>query len=349
LIALFGWAFFARPEARKPLILANLGAALLFAPWLPEAVEDANEPSSTFLDLVHPITFASANSDLGLWALGHPFIPVDEILSPPALWLVVLGLLLGVVGLLSPSGRIKKLWPPPSGVVLVLAIAAAAPLGAALWSVIGQTIFIPRNLISSWPGYALAIGALVTAGSKPLRLAAAGLLLAGFAIGAARMLDADNRRPDLAAAVDFIERTGGPSSPVVDLPQPGSGPQTPLEVAFAPKGQPQARGRTIMTLTLPSLASQLSRRRQGGGFFDLDPSNYPSGEQIARRAGRIAGNGTLFLVTPDRVPFEQLRSCPGEVATFLAALPPRFDEVEYRTFPGFSGNPVSVYVLEGRG
>src|SRR4029079_8309879 len=36
LFVLFAWAFFAHPDTRRPLLLSNLGAALLFAPWIPE-------------------------------------------------------------------------------------------------------------------------------------------------------------------------------------------------------------------------------------------------------------------------------------------------------------------------
>lgn len=37
LFGLFAWAFFAHPDARRRLLLSNLGAALLFAPWIPSS------------------------------------------------------------------------------------------------------------------------------------------------------------------------------------------------------------------------------------------------------------------------------------------------------------------------
>ncbi len=41
-----GWAFWTRPEARKPLALANGAALLAYIPWLPGFLEDQDSPTN---------------------------------------------------------------------------------------------------------------------------------------------------------------------------------------------------------------------------------------------------------------------------------------------------------------
>ena len=51
--------------------------------------------------------------------------------------------------------------PASTGVALVAALAAAAPIGVLLYSGYRASIYAPRNLLASLPGAALLIGALV--------------------------------------------------------------------------------------------------------------------------------------------------------------------------------------------
>ena len=44
LAGLLGWAFLAHPQARRPLLLSYLGAAMLYIPWVPQFLDDRNEP-----------------------------------------------------------------------------------------------------------------------------------------------------------------------------------------------------------------------------------------------------------------------------------------------------------------
>jgi mannosyltransferase len=346
LIALFGWAFFARPEARKPLILANLGAALLFAPWVPELLDDRHEAAANALEKLRPQTLHTVWDDLVHWSIGYPFVEVSHLPGNLALWLMAAGVLLGAIGLFLRWRREGdgSSSPQPSGLALVLALAVAAPVGAVLAHLAGPTVFAPRNIISSWPGLALAAGALVTAGRAPLRYAAAGLLLGGFAIGAVKMLDAGNQRPDYAGAADYIEENGSPSSPVVDWISLTPGPQTMLEAALAPKGEAGPPDRQVLTLGFPSLEGRLAVRREGRSVLTRLP--VPSDQEVADQAARAAGSGTLFLVTGG-ASLDALRRAPGPVADLLAALPPRFHEVESRNFQGVGLTGITVHVLSG--
>ena len=51
LIAQLGWLFWAMPEARKAALLSNVGAAILFLPWLPVFVFQGAEDFTTPTDL----------------------------------------------------------------------------------------------------------------------------------------------------------------------------------------------------------------------------------------------------------------------------------------------------------
>ena len=341
LVALFGWAFLSHREARRPLILATLGAALLFAAWIPEFIDDTGKQAAKNIELIHPLTLAQAKTDMVRMWFGSPLLDVADVPGGLALALIAASLALGFLGLALRLRGTANWWPPSRGVELVLALALAAPVGAALHNVVAPSVFVPRNLIASWPGFALLVGAVVTAGQRPIRTASVGLLLVGFGIGAVKMLDGENRRPEVAAAAAYIERTGDPGSPVIDVPQITPGPQTAIEAALAPKGKALPVGRPIFELGLPPFAERLELNRRGQSLSQAGPAVPP--DQIARQAADAAGNGTLFVVGPPG-PLGQWRAFPGAPASLLAALPQRFHEVASRTF-GSSAFGIGVHVL----
>ncbi len=348
LIGLFGWALVAHPGMRKQLLLATAGAVLLFAPWVPQLIQDSGKRAAKNIELIHPLTVSRAETDLQRLFLGHPDLGVGIVPGRAALLLIVSAMALGALGL---ALRLRSNGPglrPSAGVALVLALAVASPVGAAIHNVFAPSVFLSRNLIASWPGFALALGALVTCApsSAPfLRWAAVGLVTGGFAIGALKLLDSDHRRPDYDQAAEFIERTGNPGAPVVEFSLPaGPGPQTALEAALAPEGAPLPADRQILELGYPTFQQQLELSREGQPISPATPR--PSAQSIARRAAELAGTGTIFLVD-GTAPVGQLRQTPGPLADFLAALPPRFHAIESRAFPGIA--PVGVHVLSGGG
>jgi mannosyltransferase len=343
LAALFVWAYFARPAARRPLLIASLGAAILFAPWIPEFIDDTGKQAARNIEILHPLTLGQAKADLLRMWFGSAVLDMDELLGTLARTLIGASLALGAVGAAVRLGRSRR-WRPSSGLVLVVILAVAVPIGAAIHNVFAPSIFTPRNLIASWPGFALLVGALVTAGPAAIRIAAVALLLGGFGIGTAKMLDEVNRRPDIAGAAGYIERTGDPNSPVVDLPQFTPGPQTAFEAALAPKGEGLPANRSIFELGLPSFPERLDLNRRGESFSQAGAPVPP--EQIAARAARIAGDGTLFVVGPP-APLAAVRALPGPLSSFLMALPPRFHEIESRDFAGPSIFAIGVHVLSG--
>ena len=344
LIGLFIWAFWAHPEVRRPVLAANAGATLLFAAWIPEFIDATGKQAAKNIELLHPLTLDHAVTDLLRMWFGQPLLELADLPGRVALALSAVALVLGTLGLLLRASREGRWWPPPGGVALVIALALATPLGVVLHNVVAPSIFTPRNLIPSWPGFALALGALVTAGTVPIRTAATALLIAGYGIGAAQMLEGDNRRGDYEAVASFIERTGDPGSPVVDLPQFAPGPQMSMEAALAPDDEATPGDRSVYELGLPPLQQRLEDARNGVSFSEAGPPAPP--RRIAAAAAAMAGDGTLFVVGP-AARLDQVRALPGPLGAFLAALPPRFHEVQSRTFEGPSIFGIGVFVLSG--
>ena len=120
-------------------------------------------------------------------------------------------------------------------IVLFVMLAAAAPVGAGLVSLVGDDQFLPRNLATSAPGLMLAIGALLAAGTVATRIVSTGLVVAVFAVGAVRTTESQNQRIDYAAVAAFIDRTAGPEDIVLDIIGTGVG---------GTNGVPLARPRT---------------------------------------------------------------------------------------------------------
>ncbi|MGZ8667190.1 MAG: hypothetical protein ACXWZM_08780, partial [Solirubrobacterales bacterium] len=143
--------------------------------------------------------------------------------------------------------------------------------------------------------------------------------------------------------------SGPPDAPVIELELPSPGPQSPLEAAIAPNGEPAPKGRMVLPLARPSLADRL--RASGPGPPKIfDPLPIRSEGEVARAAEREAGEGKMFLVLPGAGRLEDVRatlSLGNPAAAFLEALSPRYREVESRSFPGFGTQSLTVYVLDG--
>jgi hypothetical protein len=346
LVVVAGWALLAHPEARLRVILANLGAAVLYIPWIPELIDDRHEPAAAAIALLHPQTVSAASNDLVHWSIGHPYIPISSLPGFHAVWLMGVAVALGVIGLfLRWRGRAEPpWWPQRWGPLLVLGLALAAPVGAAIQGLIGTDVFSSRNILSSWPGLALLAGTLVAAGARPWRYAASGLLISAFTVGAVKMLSADNQRPDYDAAAKYVEETGPPGAPVVDTLGLTPGAQTAAEAAFAPKGEAYPEGREVLTLDFPTLQERLRVRKLGLSIIAPEPK--PSPMQLARRAVQQAGaSGTIFLISGGGS-LEQFRSYPGPLAEFLDDLPADYHLVAYRDFPSLAYSGIRVNVLK---
>jgi 4-amino-4-deoxy-L-arabinose transferase-like glycosyltransferase len=239
LAAQFGWMLWAHREAIRALLLANLGVLVGFAPWIPGFIADNNSPTTKILSALQPFTVGAVRFALENWAVGYPYVRLDTAPGHVAGVLIAVGLLIAIVAAtLGAWHRLRRsrmrlgtaVRRIPPRIVLVATLAIATPLGEAIYSAFGTNLLGARNLNASWPGLAVAIGAIVTAAGMPLALASGGLVIAGYGIAAARTLDPDLARIDYADAARTIEARWRPGDVVVDAAPLTPVPLTGLDV-----------------------------------------------------------------------------------------------------------------------
>lgn len=362
---LFGqavWALVAHRGAWRWVVGANVAAAVAWLPLLSIFRADQDSPGSALIGALHPFGWRSSASDVLHWAVGHPIsaiavrdVPGDRALVPIALGLAI-GLVAIAVQLADDRPRPRAL---DTRVWLVVILAVSTPLLAALISLVGESVFLPRNLIASSPGLALLLAAIVTAPrSRAVSLVATALLVGGFAVAGARMLEDGAGRPDYEAVASFITERGGGSVVTVDQPGLSPGPITQLDVALTPDDADPDR--PALRLGRPSHATELlADRPDGPGQFALLPR--PSPTAIALLALRRSPDGTIFFAHAGDVTFAELRGRPGrtpasharaaeaaetDAAAFARGLPDDYRAIETRVVPGlFGAGTVSVHQL----
>ena len=335
LVVLAAWALWAHPRRWRALALANAAAALAFLPWIGAWLDDARSPLAEINATLAPFTFERSIDEWVRLAVGRPQAGLGSVVGDASLLLVALGFAIAALGLAIAvvRGRLSVGRPDPrSGPVLLVALAVAAPLGAALFSALGNDILIGRNISASLPYVALLAGALLAAETVvALRTAACVLALAGFAIAAVGMLDPERRRPDYEGVASFIDASTNPGAPILDFPPPSPGPPTELEVEVARLGEPHP----VLRLGFRPLSpGPMTPERMFRA--PADP------ELVTRGAIREAGDGDLALVQSG---FSIGGALAGEgVRERLAEAfgPPR----ERRTFAGVAPVEVEIYGAE---
>lgn len=344
LIGQGGWALVFHRRAWRWIFGANAVAAVAWLPWLSSYRDDQANPASRLIGFLRPFDLGTFKTDVLHWVAGLPFsvLSVRDMPGDVAIALMVLGGAGAVAAVgweLRRAGR--PLRAPSEGQALVAVLALSAPVIAAVYSVVGVSVFAPRNLTGSSPGLALVLGALVTlARGTRLWVPGAVLLLAGFAIGGARMGTNDAQRSDFAGAAAFISARGGPDAVVVDVPGSTPGPLTHLDAASAPGVAAPLRP-VILRLGRAPRAVELVAGRPGGvGQFAA--LAVPTPQAIARQAERSARGRDIYLVRLG----DQPPTVSPVIPPFLAALAPRYAPAGERRFPGLFGKvPVTVTVL----
>ncbi len=221
LAAQFGWAFLTHPERRLPLFLSSAAAAVLFAPWVPLMIDDSNAPNQRIIGAFEPFGVKTVARNTGRLVDGGPFAPLTDLPGTPAFVMLGLATLIGLAGL--ALGLRRGTRPALADrAVLIGLLALAAPVGASLYSALSDDLYVARNLISSLPYLALALGALLTPLPRALAVPALGLAIAALAIGGFGTLETDTQRPAYDEAAAFVNAHARPGDVVLDLnPFPG--------------------------------------------------------------------------------------------------------------------------------
>jgi hypothetical protein len=329
------WLLWAHPEARRAALLANLGATVGFLPWISGLIADLNSPTTKILGALQPFNLHTLRISLERWSLGYPIqvIPLRSLPGDIGLVLIALGVATAIAGVILNRDRLVVERPPRSPgdtpgrprsslarvnrrLALIVALALAAPAGVALVSAVGTDTLAARNLAVSWPAFALALATLLVSARQPLRIASVGLMVAGFGLGAGKMLESKYQRPDYAAAATFIDRHASARDVVIDAAIFSPGPLTGLDVA----------------LDEPHQVFRVGSPQERDHPFGLADAIPPPAE-VTDRAVAAAGSGRLFIVTHS----EQLGNA------VLSELPRRYRQAEARTYQGFRPLTVRVY------
>lgn len=225
LVAQLGWLFWAHPEARRPALIANVAAAVLYLPWLPGLIGDTDSPTIEVLSHLQGDGFAAKRVAVEAWAVGYPFQAPRDV---PGAFAGILGLAGFVVAAIASLLRRVQLRAAaaagarpaliPKGAVLVLAMAVAtAVFEALILFTTGNDLFGARNLTTSSAGLALLIGAVLAGAGRLWGTICTIAVLACFSIGTARALSTDSKLLDFEGAAAYIEAESAPDAVVVDF------------------------------------------------------------------------------------------------------------------------------------
>ncbi len=208
------WALWSHPQQRRPLLVTYAVVAVSYLPWVPYI---DGEPAVGYLAEFGGPSHWDA---LITWVMGSPAFPPTG--APGALPLVLLGCGLGVALLSTATTRAR---PTKGGAgtrwrhrehVLVVALAAVAPVACLLYGIGGTDLFlVPRNMSASLPFLALGLGAVLTLRSGIAAAVAVSLAGLGFAIGAARTLEERFHRPNFRAVARVLEDPAKPRGLIV--------------------------------------------------------------------------------------------------------------------------------------
>ena len=367
LVAQFAWAFFAAPQARKPVILSNVAAIVGFLPGVAGLPAGFRAPN--FIEALLPVDLHNIVSVLKNFWIGHPVIPIDRMPGNVVLLMGAAGLVLGVFGTaLARRHRRRRWWRISPGVLMIAVLALTPTVLMIIYSWLRVDVLGGGNIIASWPAMALAVGALVTAPPKPLRIAAVTLVVTAYAIGGVGLLRNTWQRGNVAAALAYIDRTGKGGDPIVSLPL-FANPLSEVDAALAgtssytyipgntlDRARPPDSGDPHPVIRLsappfqvPPLDEQfkyLAGPRPKPVFFDFPA---PTPMQVAREAMSQAPNGTVFMVTPFPVDpaFWLTRAPDSRPSQFLKTMLTRFHIAGQAWFPSFSlfagGEYVTVF------
>jgi hypothetical protein len=318
------WLLWAHPEARRPALIANVGAVAAFLPWLPGLRNDFDSPTTEILSALTPFDWHAVGVSLSHAAVGYPYsiLALEDLPGTPALILLALALLVAVGGL---GARIVRRGPrawlaaADRRVVLVVLLALSVPVGEALVSAVGTNIFGGRNLAGAWPAFALSLAALLMAAGPRLRYLAAALALGCFALAAGGMLEDGNQRPDYEAVAGFIDDRAGPEGVVIDGAVLSPGPFSPLEVALR-------RPHRVIRFAAP-----FQRDHPFAVFDRVAPE-----PRVFERAVAAADGRPIFVVS--------VRNRP---APRTSLFPARYRLSETRTYPGTADLTVQVWTDRG--
>jgi 4-amino-4-deoxy-L-arabinose transferase-like glycosyltransferase len=97
LAALFLWVLLSHRSALVPLLLANLGALIGFAPWIPGLLADNDAPATKIYSSLAPFTVDAVRLAIEQWTIGYAYVDPNTLPGTLAWVLFVVGVVAAVV------------------------------------------------------------------------------------------------------------------------------------------------------------------------------------------------------------------------------------------------------------
>jgi len=298
LIAQLVWVLWLVPKGRIPALLANVGAAVLFVPWLPNLFKDFESPTTVVLAGLQGSGFTAKRINVEQWAFGNPIIDPKQMPGLFLMGLITIGLLIGTFFSIRAfrnrrppaSAAGNEAWVVPHSLVLILAIAVATFVGEVITGLAGTDLLGARNMTASWYGLALAIGALVTIPGGTVAIVCTVLVLGGYGLASAKLLRPENSVVDFKGPARVIDAESGPGDIVVDIFAAITTPvpTTPLDI------QLEAELPTY-NLNLPNTPPPF--------LPNSDTVILPPEDEISEAFSEARGH-TVFMLVPDLLTVE---------------------------------------------
>ncbi|MCB0858474.1 MAG: glycosyltransferase family 39 protein [Solirubrobacterales bacterium] len=226
------WVLWLFPALRlKALAFAGL-MLVLFLPWLGGFRNDLDSPTSDILQAIQGSGFEvkwTAVKDLFfLWISASK----PSFFERPDMLLGLAGVLVATVGLV--AGRFGGSLPAPStervrGVWLAFLMVFMVFAAELLLLAAGTDIFGARNLAPVWAALPLLIAAGAAGAGPRWGLVAVVLIVAGFGVTTARLLDPARSTIPYGKAADAIESTSATGGVIVDASIISPAPLSPLD------------------------------------------------------------------------------------------------------------------------
>jgi hypothetical protein len=342
LIAQLVWLLWSHPEARRPALLANVGAAIAYAPWIPGWIKDTHSVTVPIINAVLPFSPSFVARSTAEWAFGYPYLGIRQAPGLTVAFAICVGLVLALFGavvrhrraLAGFSGRIRAVFG--ERIFLIAFVASATLLGEVIYSAVGTHVLDSRDLNASWPALAVLIGVVIAAAGPVLGSLSCVLVLVGYGASAADTLKTRWQRPNYPAAARFITSHARPGDVVIDASIVPVVPLTALD-AFLPQDRPEFR----LGLDEGPPPYTLASKVPPGSRLIRDAVHAASDRRIFLLSGSIIGQSSLTAV------IQKLQAESGATKV-LAQLPRGYRIETTQVFPGIETLVVSVVDLPHR-
>jgi uncharacterized membrane protein len=293
LVAQGAWGLWACRTRWRRVLLANVAAVILYLPWLATYMHGG--AALREFAVIESFTVRHVLQDMVRLVVGYQYAPLHAIPTVPGFVAIAVCALLGGVLLARHyvGDRARALSDiARGGLLLIVALALATPIGLLLYSLLVQDIWHAENLYASAPAAMVMLGALLVAIPRSPRAIAVALVLGVLLFGTIRGLSPSWVRPPYRAVARYLDRVAGPRDPVLlftyrsvlddAIPVQLKRPHT--IIARVPKPWPRRPAGTLAFVVVDN--SKIHRLRRA-----LAPSGY---ELIGRRPYTGAVSFTLF-------------------------------------------------------